>query len=196
MGRRACAEGRGLETVGVEKDERGFIKIDHDFQTNVPGIFAIGDVVGGAMLAHKAEEEGVAVAELIAGESGHVNYDVIPGIVYTHPEVAALGKTEEVLKAEGTAYNVGKFPFMANSRARAIDDTEGFVKILADAKTDAILGVHIVGPAAGDLIQEAVVAMELSGSAEDLARTCHGHPGLPEAVKEAAMAVGKRAIHI
>jgi dihydrolipoamide dehydrogenase len=177
-------------------DDRGFITVDHDFQTNVPGIYAIGDVIGGAMLAHKAEEEGVAVAELIAGQSGHVNYDAIPGVVYTWPEVATLGKTEEQLKEDGTAYTVGKFPFSANSRARCIADSEGFVKVLADAGTDKVLGVHIVGPAAGDLIQEAVSVMEFGGSAEDIARTCHAHPGLSEAVKEAALAVGARAIHM
>ncbi len=196
VGRRPFTDGLGLDAVGVEVDERGFVKVDGDFQTNVPGIFAIGDVIGGLMLAHKAEDEGVAVAEILAGESGHVNYDVIPGVVYTWPEVAGVGKTEEQLKEDGVEYRVGKFPFMANSRARCNADAEGFVKILADAKTDAILGCHIVGPEAGDLIQEAVVAMEFGGSAEDLARSCHGHPGLAEAVKEAALAVAGRAIHI
>jgi len=196
IGRRPYTDGLGLENVGLATSERGFIEVDHDFQTKVAGIFAIGDVIGGMMLAHKAEEEGVAVAEMIAGQSGHVNYNVIPGIVYTHPEIASVGESEENLKEKGVSYNVGKFPFSANSRARCNDDAEGFVKILADAKTDAILGVHIVGPEAGDLIQEAVVAMEFGGSAEDLARTCHGHPGLSEAVKEAALGVGKRAIHV
>ncbi|MCP5372136.1 MAG: dihydrolipoyl dehydrogenase [Hyphomicrobiales bacterium] len=195
VGRRPYTAGLGLDKVGVEMDGRGFVKVDHDFQTNVPGVFAIGDVIGGAMLAHKAEDEGVAVAELLAGQSGHVNYDAIPGIVYTWPEVAAVGRTEEQLKAAGIAYNKGKHPFTANSRARANADTDGFVKILADAETDAVLGVHIVGPAAGDLIQEAVLAMEFGGSAEDIARTCHGHPGLAEAVKEAALDVAGRMIH-
>jgi dihydrolipoamide dehydrogenase len=177
-------------------DERGFVKVDHDFQTNVPGIFAIGDVIGGKMLAHKAEEEGVALAELLAGESGHVNYEAIPGVVYTWPEVAAVGQTEEQLKKAGIEYRVGKFPFSANSRARCNADTDGFVKILADAGSDRILGVHIIGPQAGDLIQEAVMAMEFAGAAEDVARTSHGHPGLAEAIKEAALAVDGRAIHI
>jgi dihydrolipoamide dehydrogenase len=196
VGRRPFTEGLGLESVGITPDNRGFIPVDHDFQTSVPGIFAIGDVIGGKMLAHKAEEEGVAVAELIAGQAGHVNYEAIPGVVYTWPEVAAVGRTEEQLKADGTDYKVGKFPFSANSRARCNADTEGFVKILADAKTDRILGAHIVGPEAGDLIQELVVAMEFAGSAEDVARSSHGHPGLSEALKEAAMAVAGRAIHI
>ena len=196
IGRRPYSDGLGLENAGVEVDERGFITVDHEFQTNVPGIFAIGDVIGGAMLAHKAEEEGVAVAELIAGQAGHVGYDTIPGVVYTWPEVATLGKTEEQLKEEGHAYTVGKFPFSANSRARANADQEGFVKILADATTDRVLGVHIIGPAAGDLIAEAVTVMEFGGSAEDIARTCHAHPSLSEAVKEAALAVGGRAIHM
>ena len=196
IGRKPNTEGLGLKDAGVDVDERGFVKIDDHFQTNVPGIFAIGDVVGGAMLAHKAEEEGVACAEILAGEAGHVDYGSIPGIVYTWPEVASVGKTEEQLKAGGVAYNVGKFPFSANSRARANGDSEGFVKILADAETDAILGAHIIGPAGGDLIQEIVVGMELGASAEDIGRICHGHPGLPEAVKEAGLAVGKRAIHV
>ena len=196
IGRRPYSEGLGLEKAGVETDARGFIKVGSDFQTNVPGIFAIGDVIGGAMLAHKAEEEGVALAELIAGQAGHVDYDTIPGVVYTWPEVATLGKTEEQLKEEGIAYTMGKFPFSANSRARANADSEGFVKILADATTDRVLGVHIIGPAAGDLIAEAVTIMEFGGSAEDIARTCHAHPSLSEAVKEAALAVGGRAIHM
>jgi dihydrolipoamide dehydrogenase len=195
IGRRPYSDGLGLDKIGVAM-ERGFITTDHNLQTNVAGIFAIGDVIGGAMLAHKAEEEGIAVAEHLAGQSGHVNYDVIPGVVYTWPEVASLGKTEEALKEEGIAYKAGKFPFSANSRARANADSEGFVKILADAVTDRILGVHIVGPAAGDLIQEAVSVMEFGGSAEDLARTCHAHPGLSEALKEAALAVDGRAIHM
>lgn len=196
IGRRPYTEGLGLDAVGVETDKRGFVTVDDDFQTNVPGIFAIGDVIGGKMLAHKAEDEGMAVAELLAGQSGHVNYEAIPGVVYTWPEVAAVGQTEEQLKKDGIEYRVGKFPFSANSRARCNADTDGFVKILADAGTDRILGVHILGPQAGDLIQEAVTAMEFGGSAEDLARTCHGHPGLAEAIKEAALAVDGRAIHI
>jgi dihydrolipoamide dehydrogenase len=196
VGRRPYTEGLGLEKIGVKLDNRGRIDVDHEFQTNVAGIFAIGDVIHGPMLAHKAEEDGVAVAELIAGQAGHVDYDKVPGIVYTWPEIAAVGKTEEQLKEAGTAYKVGKFPFSANSRARANGDSEGFVKIIADAKTDQVLGVHIVGPLAGDLIQEAVLAMEFGASAEDIARTCHGHPGNSEAVKEAAMAVAGRAIHM
>ncbi len=196
IGRRPYTEGLGLDAVGVATDKRGFVTVDHEFQTNVPGIFAIGDVIGGKMLAHKAEDEGMAVAELLAGQSGHVNYEAIPGVVYTWPEVAAVGQTEEQLKKDGIEYRVGKFPFSANSRARCNADTDGFVKILADAGTDRILGVHILGPQAGDLIQEAVTAMEFGGSAEDLARTCHGHPGLAEAIKEAALAVDGRAIHI
>jgi dihydrolipoamide dehydrogenase len=196
VGRRPYTDDLGLDTVGVEMDDRGFIKVDHQFQTNVAGIFAIGDVIGGKMLAHKAEEEGAAVAELIAGQAGHVNYEAIPGVVYTWPEVASVGRTEEQLKEESVEYRVGKFPFTANARARCNGDTDGFVKILADAKTDRILGAHIVGPEAGDLIQELVVAMEFGGSAEDVARSSHGHPGLSEALKEAALAVGGRVIHI
>lgn len=196
VGRRPNTAGLGLESVGITLDNRGFVPVDHDYQTKVPGIFAIGDVIGGKMLAHKAEEEGVAVAELIAGQAGHVNYEAIPGVVYTWPEVAAVGRTEEQLKADGVTYKVGKFPFSANSRARCNADTDGFVKILADAETDRILGAHIIGPQAGDLIQEIVVAMEFGGSAEDLARSSHGHPGLAEAMKEAALAVAGRAIHI
>jgi dihydrolipoamide dehydrogenase len=196
IGRRPITDGLGLDKAGVNVDKHGFIPVDEDYQTNVEGIYAVGDVIGGAMLAHKAEDEAVVCAEIISGETGHVNYDAIPGIVYTHPEVASVGKTEEQLKEAGVDYSVGKFPFSANSRARTNADAEGFVKILADAKTDRILGCHIVGPAAGDLIQEIVVAMELSGSAEDVARICHGHPGLPEAVKEAALGAGGRAIHM
>ena len=196
VGRRPFTEGLGLANVGITLDNRGFIPVDHDYQTNVPGIFAIGDVIGGKMLAHKAEEEGVAVMELIAGQAGHVNYEAIPGVVYTWPEVASVGRTEEQLKADGVGYRVGKFPFTANSRARCNADTDGFVKILADANTDRILGGHIIGPEAGDLIQEIVVAMEFGGSAEDIARASHGHPGLAEALKEAALAVAGRAIHI
>ncbi|MDA0305487.1 MAG: dihydrolipoyl dehydrogenase [Proteobacteria bacterium] len=196
IGRRPYTENLGLKKAGVEMDDRGFIKVDEDFQTNVEGIFAIGDVIGGAMLAHKAEDEGVVCAEIMAGQSGHINYDTIPGIVYTWPEAASVGKTEEQLKEAGVEYKSGKFPFTANSRARCNGDTDGFVKILADSATDAVLGCHIVGPEAGDLIQEVVVAMELSASAEDIARICHGHPGLSEAVKEAALAADGRAIHM
>ncbi|QNT70767.1 dihydrolipoyl dehydrogenase [Defluviicoccus vanus] len=196
VGRRPFTDGLGLDAVGITLNERGFVPVDHDYQTSVAGIFAIGDVIGGKMLAHKAEEEGVACVEKIAGQSSHVNYDVIPGIVYTWPEVAAVGRTEEQLKADGIAYKVGKFPFSANSRARCNDDMDGFVKILADAKTDRILGAHILGPEAGDLIQELVTAMEFSASAEDLAYTSHGHPGLSEAIKEAALAVAGRPLNI
>ncbi len=196
IGRRPYSYGLGLEKIGVTTDKRGFITVDHNLQTSVSGVYAIGDVIGGPMLAHKAEEEGVAVAERLAGQSGHVNYDIIPGIVYTWPEAASLGKTEEDLNEKGIDYKAGKFPFTANSRARANADSDGFVKILADAKTDKVLGVHIVGPAAGDLIAEAVSVMEFGGSAEDIARTCHAHPCLSEAVKEAALALDGRAIHI
>ena len=196
IGRRPYTEGLGLESAGVKTNDRGFIEIDANFQTNVSGIFAIGDCVPGPMLAHKAEDEGVAAAEIIAGESGHVNYDVIPGIVYTWPEVAAVGKTEEQLKHDGIDYNVGSFPFSANGRARAANKTDGFVKILADARTDRILGAHIIGPDAGTLIHEIVVGMEFGAAAEDIARSCHGHPTLAEAVKKAALAVGRRTIHI
>ena len=196
IGRVPYTEGLGLEEAGVKLDERGRVVVDAHFATNVPGIYAIGDVIAGPMLAHKAEDEGVAVAEILAGQAGHVNYDVIPNVVYTYPEVASVGKTEEELKAAGIAYNVGKFPFTANGRAKANQQTEGFVKILADAKTDRVLGVHIVGADAGNMIAEAAVAMEFGASAEDIARTCHAHPTLPEAVKEAALAVGKRAIHM
>ncbi len=196
IGRRPFTQNLGLDTVGVETDDRGFIRIDEHFQTNVEGIFAIGDCVPGPMLAHKAEDEGVAAAEIIAGETGHVNYGVIPGIVYTWPEVASVGKTEEALKDAGVDYKAGKFPFSANGRARAANDTEGFVKILSDTKTDQVLGAHIIGPDAGTLIHEIVIAMEFGASAEDIARSCHGHPTLSEAVKEAALAVDGRTIHI
>jgi len=195
IGRRPYTEGLGLEGLGVAT-ERGQIVIDNHFATNVPGIYAIGDVVRGPMLAHKAEDEGVAVAELLAGQHGHVNYDVIPGVVYTQPEIASVGATEEELKAKGVAYKSGKFPFTANGRARAMQHTDGFVKVLADAATDRVLGVHILGFGAGELIAEAAVLMEFGGSSEDLARTCHAHPTMSEAVKEAAMAVEKRAIHM
>ncbi|MDP3258831.1 dihydrolipoyl dehydrogenase [Bosea sp. (in: a-proteobacteria)] len=195
IGRRPNTDGLGLEGAGVAT-ERGRVVIDDHFKTNVAGIYAIGDVVRGPMLAHKAEDEGVAVAEIIAGRAGHVNYDAIPGVVYTSPEVASLGKTEEELKAAGVDYKVGKFPFTANGRARAMRQTDGFVKVLADAKTDRVLGCHIIGPRAGDLIAEVTVLMEFGGSSEDLARTCHAHPTLAETVKEAAMAVEKRQIHM
>ena len=194
IGRRPYTDGLGLEALGVAT-ERGQIVIDDHFATNVKGVYALGDAVRGPMLAHKAEDEGVALAEMLAGQKGHVNYDVIPGVVYTSPEVAVVGKSEEDLKAAGVAYNVGKFPFTANGRARAMRQAEGFVKVLADAKTDRVLGVHIVGFGAGEMIHEAAVLMEFGGSAEDLARTCHAHPTLSEAIKEAAMAVAKRAIH-
>jgi dihydrolipoamide dehydrogenase len=196
IGRRPSHGGLGLEAAGVALDERGRIRIDAHYATNVPGIYAIGDVVAGPMLAHKAEEEGVAAAERIAGQAGHVNYDVIPGVVYTWPEVASIGRTEEQLKQDGVAYKVGKFPFTANGRARAMGDTDGFVKILADKTTDRVLGAHIIGPDAGTLIAEIALAMEFGASSEDIARTCHAHPSLNEAVKEAAMAVEGRAIHI
>ena len=194
IGRRPYTDGLGLEPVGVEL-EGGFIKTTGNFQTNVEGIYAIGDVIGGMMLAHKAEDEGIVLAEMLAGQSGHINYDAIPGIVYTYPEVATVGKTEEQLLEADIAYNVGKFNFTANARARAMEATDGFVKILADKETDEVLGVHIVGAAAGELIQECIVAMEFGGSAEDIARTCHGHPGLSEVVKEAALDVDGRALH-
>ena len=196
IGRRPFTEGLGLKEAGVEVTDRGFVPVDEDFQTNVPGIYAIGDVIGGAMLAHKAEDEGVVCVEIMAGQTGHIDYDAIPGIVYTHPEIASVGKTEEQLKEAGIAYKAGKFPFTANSRARCNADSDGFVKILADATTDRVVGCHIVGPQAGDLIQEVVNVMEFGGSAEDIARICHGHPGLPESVKEAALGVDGRSIHI
>jgi len=195
VGRRPYTEGLGLDRAGVAQDGAGRIKVDAHFQTNIAGVYAIGDVIAGPMLAHKAEEEGVAVAEILAGQAGHVNYETVPGVVYTWPEVAAVGKTEEQLKEAGVEYRVGKFPFSANSRARANVFTEGFVKILADAKTDRVLGAHIIGPEAGGLIHEVVVLMEFGGSAEDLARSFHAHPTLNEAVKEAALAVAGRAIH-
>jgi dihydrolipoamide dehydrogenase len=196
IGRVPYTEGLGLKEAGVALDNRGRVQIDQHFATSVKGIYAIGDVVAGPMLAHKAEDEGVAVAEILAGQAGHVNYDVIPGVVYTTPEVSSVGKTEEELKQAGIAYTVGKFPFTANGRSKVNQTTEGFVKVLADAKTDRVLGVHIVGREAGEMIHEAAVLMEFGGSAEDLARTCHAHPTRSEAVKEAALAVGKRAIHM
>jgi len=196
IGRIPYTEGLGLREAGVALDDRGRVQIDSHFATNVKGIYAIGDVVAGPMLAHKAEDEGVACAEILAGQAGHVNYDTIPGVVYTTPEVSAVGKTEDELKQAGIAYTVGKFPFTANGRSKVNQTTDGFVKILADAKTDRVLGVHIIGREAGEMIHEAAVLMEFGGSAEDLARTCHAHPTRSEAVKEAALAVGKRAIHM
>jgi dihydrolipoyl dehydrogenase len=196
VGRRPYTEGLGLETAGVLVDNKGRIKVDGGFATNVKGIYAIGDVIAGPMLAHKASEEGVALAETLAGQRSHVNYDAIPAVIYTWPEVASVGRTEEDLAAAGTAYKVGKFPFSANSRARANADSEGFVKILADVKSDRVLGVHIIGPDAGTMIAEAALAMEYGASAEDIARTCHAHPTLNEAVKEAALAVEGHPLHI
>jgi dihydrolipoamide dehydrogenase len=196
IGRTPYTDGLGLKEAGVALDNRGRVEIDAHFATNVKGIYAIGDVVKGPMLAHKAEDEGVACAEILAGQAGHVNYDVIPGVIYTTPEVSSVGKTEDELKQAGTAYTVGKFPFTANGRSKVNQTTDGFVKILADAKTDRVLGVHIIGREAGEMIHEACVLMEFGGSAEDLARTCHAHPTRSEAIKEAALAVGKRAIHM
>ncbi len=196
IGRVPYTEGLGLKESGVALDERGRVTVDDHFRTNVKGVYAIGDAIRGLMLAHKAEDEGVAAAEIIAGQAGHVNYDVIPNVVYTYPEIASVGKSEDELKAAGVAFNAGKFPFTANGRAKANQQTEGFVKILADAKTDRVLGVHIVCSDAGNMIAEAAIAMEFGASSEDIARTCHAHPTLPEAVKEAAMAVDKRAIHM
>jgi dihydrolipoamide dehydrogenase len=196
VGRRAYTDKLGLESVGLTTNKRGQIDTNAHWQTAVPNIYAIGDVIAGPMLAHKAEDEGVAVAEFIAGQKPHINYNTIPGVIYTHPEVANVGKTEEELKAANVAYKVGKFPFLANSRARATGQTDGLVKILADAKTDEVLGVHIIGPQAGNMIHEVCVAMEFGASAEDIARTCHAHPTYNEAVKEAAFAVAGRAIHI
>ena len=196
IGRVPYTDGLGLKEAGVALDNRGRVQIDPHFATSLKGVYAIGDVVAGPMLAHKAEDEGVAVAEIIAGQAGHVNYDVIPGVVYTTPEVSSVGKTEEELKQAGVAYTVGKFPFTANGRSKVNQTTDGFVKILADAKTDRVLGVHIIGREAGEMIHEACVLMEFGGSAEDLARTCHAHPTRSEAIKEAALAVGKRAIHM
>ena len=195
VGRKPNTNKLNLESIGVDLDEKKRIKTNKNFQTNISNIYAIGDVIEGPMLAHKAEDEGIAVAENIAGQSGHVNYDIIPGVVYTSPEVASIGKTEEQLKEENIKYKIGKFSFMANSRAKAIDEAEGFVKILADESTDKVLGAHIIGPHAGELIAEIGVGMEFGASAEDLARTCHAHPTFSEAVKEAALSVDKRAIH-
>ncbi len=196
IGRVPYTDGLGLKEAGVALDERGRVKTDSHFATNVQGIYAIGDVIAGPMLAHKAEDEGIAVAEILAGQAGHTNYDVIPSVIYTAPEVASVGKTEEELKQAGVAYSVGKFPFTANARTKVNQTTDGFVKILADAKTDRVLGAHIVGAEAGEMIHEAAVLMEFGGAAEDLARTCHAHPTRSEAVKEAALAVAKRAIHM
>ena len=195
VGRKPNTEGLNLEKIGLNLDDKNRIQTDKNFKTNLENIYAIGDVITGPMLAHKAEDEGIAVAENIAGQSGHVNYDTIPGVIYTTPEVASIGKTEEQLKESNIKYKIGKFSFMANSRAKAIDDTEGFVKILADEKTDRGLGAHLIGPHAGELIAEIGVAMEFGASSEDIARTCHAHPTVSEAVKEAALSVDKRAIH-
>ncbi len=195
-GRKPYTEGLGLAEAGVALDARGRVEIDNHYRTNVAGIYAIGDVVKGPMLAHKAEDEGVALAEILAGQHGHVNYDVIPGVVYTQPEVASVGKTEEELKAAGIAYKAGKFPFTANGRARAMQATDGFVKVLADKETDRVLGVHIIGFGAGEMIHEAAVLMEFGGSSEDLGRTCHAHPTMSEAVKEAALATFFKPIHM
>ena len=195
VGRKPNTNGLNLEKIGVEIDKKGRIIVDKNFETNIKKIYAIGDVIDGPMLAHKAEEEGIAVAELIAGQSGHVNYDIIPGVIYTSPEVAYVGKTEEELKKNNNNYKVGKFPFIANSRAKAIGEAEGFVKILADTKTDKVLGVHIIGLHAGEMIAEMSIAMEFGASSEDIARTCHAHPTFSEAIKEAALSVEKRQIH-
>ena len=195
VGRKPNTEGLNLEKIGLNLDDKNRIQTDKNFKTNLDNIYAIGDVISGPMLAHKAEDEGIAVAENIVGQSGHVNYDTIPGVIYTTPEVASIGKTEEQLKESNIKYKIGKFSFMANSRAKAIDDTEGFVKILADEKTDKVLGAHLIGPHAGELIAEIGVAMEFGASSEDIARTCHAHPTFSEAVKEAALSVDKRAIH-
>lgn len=196
IGRRPYTQGLGLNEVGVAMDELGRVKVNHHYETSVPGIYAIGDVIPGPMLAHKAEEDGVAAAEIMAGQKPHVNYNLVPSVIYTMPEVACVGRTEEQLKADGVSYKVGKFPFLANSRARATGNTDGFVKILADGATDEVYGVHIIGPQAGTMIAEAAIAMEFRASSEDIARTCHSHPDLNEAIKEAAMGVAGRAIHI
>jgi dihydrolipoamide dehydrogenase len=196
IGRRPYTDGLGLKEAGVAVDGKGRVEIDAHFQTNVKGIYAIGDAVQGPMLAHKAEDEGMAVAEILAGQHGHVNYDAVPSVVYTWPEVASVGKTEEQLKGEGVAFKIGKFPFTANGRARAQNNTDGFVKILADATTDRVLGVHMIGPSVGELVGEMALAIEFGASSEDIARTCHAHPTLTEAVREAALAVDGRPIHI
>ena len=195
VGRKPNTKNLNLSKVGVKLDKKGRVEVNSNFQTSIPNIYAIGDVIKGPMLAHKAEEEGVAVAELIAGQSGHVNYNVIPSVIYTFPEVASVGKTEEEIKNNDQTYKVGKFPFVANSRAKAVDETEGFVKILADVKTDKVLGVHMIGPHVGEMIAEMAIAMEFGASSEDIARTCHAHPTFSEAIKEAALSVDKRPIH-
>ncbi len=195
VGRKPYTEGLNLSKIGIKKDDKGRIEVNEKLQTSIKNIYAIGDVIKGPMLAHKAEEEGIAVAEILAGQAGHVNYDVIPGVIYTSPEVATVGKTEEQLKKENKSYKVGKFPFLANSRAKVNNETDGFVKILADSKTDKVLGVHIIGPHSGDMIAEMALAMEFGASSEDIARTCHAHPTHTEAIKEAALAVDKRPIH-
>ncbi|MBD1172847.1 dihydrolipoyl dehydrogenase, partial [Pelagibacterales bacterium SAG-MED05] len=195
VGRKPYTEGLNLTKVGVKKDNEGRIEVNQKLQTSIENIYAIGDVIKGPMLAHKAEDEGIAVAEILAGQAGHVNYNVIPGVIYTSPEVATVGKTEEQLKEENKKYKVGKFPFLANSRAKVNNETEGFVKILADSESDKVLGVHIIGPHCGDMIAEMALAMEFGASAEDIARTCHAHPTHTEAIKEAALAVDKRPIH-
>ena len=195
VGRKPYTEGLNLAKIGVKKDKKGRIEVNNKLQTSVENIYAIGDVIKGPMLAHKAEEEGIAVAEILAGQAGHVNYDVIPGVIYTSPEVATVGKTEEQLKEENRSYKVGKFPFLANSRAKVNNETDGFVKILADSNNDKVLGVHIIGPHCGDMIAEMALAMEFGASSEDIARTCHAHPTHTEAIKEAALAVDKRPIH-
>ena len=195
VGRKPNTKNLNLEAIGVSLDNKKRIKVNNNFQTNVDSVYAIGDVIKGPMLAHKAEEEGIAIAELIAGQSGHVNYDIIPGVIYTFPEVASIGKTEEQLKDLNTKYKIGKFPFMANSRAKTINEPQGFVKILADEKTDKVLGTHIIGPNAGEMIAEIAIAMEFGASSEDIARTCHAHPTFSEAIKEAALSVDKRPIH-
>ena len=195
VGRKPFTGNLNLKNIGIETDDKGRVKVNNKYETNIENIYAIGDVIDGPMLAHKAEEEGIAVAELIAGQSGHVNYEIIPGVIYTTPEVAYVGKTEEQLKSRKIDYKIGKFPFMANSRAKAIDEPDGFVKILADNKTDKVLGVHIIGPHAGEMIAEMSIAMEFSASSEDIARTCHAHPTFSEAIKEAALSVEKRQIH-
>ena len=195
VGRKPYTEGLNLAKVGIKKDSKGRIEVNSKLQTSIKNIYAIGDVIKGPMLAHKAEEEGIAVAEILAGQAGHVNYDVIPGVIYTSPEVATVGKTEEQLKEEKKSYKVGKFPFLANSRAKVNNETDGFVKILADSETDKVLGVHIIGPHCGDMIAEMALAMEFGASSEDIARTCHAHPTHTEAIKEAALAVDKRPIH-
>ncbi len=195
VGRSPYTEGLNLNKIGIKKDSKGRIEVNEKLQTSIKNIYAIGDVIKGPMLAHKAEEEGIAVAEILAGQAGHVNYNIIPGVIYTAPEVATVGKTEEQLKSENKSYKIGKFPFMANSRAKVNNETDGFVKILADSKTDKVLGVHIIGPHCGDMIAEMALAMEFGASSEDIARTCHAHPTHTEAIKEAALAVDKRPIH-